>query len=132
VRVTDERRSTWTAKAPRIAGGKVSWDAEIVCDEPYEVIRWRSLAGSDVDVVGEVRFIVAPGDRGTEVHVSMSYMPPAGKLGHWVAKLFGEAPTGTVREDLRNFKRVMECGEVPTLVGQPRGTCTGQGKRQTA
>jgi uncharacterized membrane protein len=132
VRVTDDRRSSWVAKAPRIAGGTVSWDAEIVRDEPNEVIRWRSLAGSDVDVVGEVRFIAAPGDRGTEVHVSMSYMPPAGRLGHWVAKMFGEAPTGTVREDLRNFKRIMECGEIPTLVGQPRGTCTGQGKRETA
>ena len=35
-----------------------------------------------------------------------------------------------MREDLRNFKRLMETGEIPTIIGQPRGTCTGQGKRE--
>jgi len=69
------------------------------------------------------------GDRGTEVHVFMDYVPPAGKLGHLVATLFGEAPRRQMREDLRNFKRLMECGEIPSINGQPRGTCTGRGAR---
>src|SRR5687768_16693370 len=89
VTVIDERRSHWVAKAPRIAGGKVEWDAEITRDEPNRAIAWRSLPGSDVDTAGEIRFTPAMGDRGTEVHVFMDYVPPAGRLGHWVATLFG-------------------------------------------
>jgi uncharacterized membrane protein len=71
------------------------------------------------------------GDRGTEVHVFMDYIPPAGTLGNWIAKLFGENPSRVIREDLRNFKRIMEMGEILTTNGQPKGTCTGQGERQT-
>ena len=41
-----------------------------------------------------------------------------------------ETPQQQMREDLRNFKRVMEIGEILTTVGQPRGTCTGTGKYQ--
>jgi uncharacterized membrane protein len=130
VQVLDDRRSHWVAEAPRIAGGSVEWDAEITSDEPAQRIAWRSLPGSQVQTKGEIRFSKALGDRGTEVHVFMNYLPPAGKLGHWLATVFGESPRRQMRDDLRNFKRVMEVGEIPTTKGQPRGTCTGQGKRE--
>lgn len=131
VRVLDDRHSHWVAKAPRIAGGSVEWDAEVTRDEPNVVIGWRSLPGSDVDSVGQVRFVPAKGERGTELHVLMEYVPPAGRLGHWIAKLFGQSPQQQIGEDLRNFKRLMETGEIPTTTGQPQGTCTGTGKRST-
>jgi len=124
----DERRSRWTATA--IAGKQVEWEAELTADEPDSRIAWRSLPGSDVDTIGEVRFEKAPGDRGTYVHATMSYVPPAGKLGHLIAWLFDETPQRKMRDDLRNFKRLMETGEILTTIGQPRGTCTGTGKRQ--
>ena len=92
VEIVDERHSRWTAKAPRVAGGSVTWEAEITRDEPGALIAWHSLPGSQVVTVGEVRFAPALGDRGTEVRVSMDYIPPAGRLGHWVATLFGESP----------------------------------------
>jgi len=130
VRVTDDRRSHWVAKVPRILGSSVEWDAEITQDDKNSRIAWRSLPGSDIDTVGQIRFTPAMGDRGTEVHVFMDYVPPAGKLGHWVAILFGQHPRRQMRDDLRNFKRLMEVGEIPTIQGQSRGTCTGQGKRE--
>jgi len=131
VRVTDDRRSHWVAKAPRIYGGKVEWDAEITQDEPNQLIAWRSLAGSDIDTAGQITFSKAMGDRGSMVHVTMQYVPPAGKLGHFIASMLGENPKRVVREDLRNFKRVMEIGEPLTIIGQPHGTCTGRGKEYT-
>jgi uncharacterized membrane protein len=115
----DGNRSTWTADAPTIAGGSVSWQAEISADEPNRRIAWKSVAGSSVDTLGEITFNKAPGDRGTEVHVSMKYVPPGGILGHWLATAFGLAPRRQMREDLRNFKRIMENGELPTTEGQP-------------
>jgi len=125
VEVLDERRSHWVARAPRIAGGSVEWDAEIVEERPNERIEWRSLPGSDVDNQGAVEFKRAPGDRGTAVRVAMEYAPPAGRIGSFFAKLFGENPEGQIREDLRSFKRVMEIGESITTKGQSRGACLG-------
>ena len=130
VQVLDEKRSHWVAKAPSIAGGKVEWDAEIINDEPNALIAWRSLENADVDNAGSVRFVPAPGDRGTEVKVVIDYIPPAGRVGKWVAKLFGEAPDQQIQEDLRKFKRVMETGEFATTKGQPRGNCSGGGERE--
>lgn len=135
VTVIDSTKSHWVAKAPSIAAplsGEVSWDAEITRDEPNALISWRSLPGSTVDNAGTVRFSQAMGDRGTIVNVTLSYVPPAGKLGHAVAKLFGRDAAHEAREGLRSFKRYMETGEVPTTEGQPRGTCTGQGKYEGA
>jgi uncharacterized membrane protein len=124
----DDRRSHWIASAPAIAGGKIEWDAEIVEDRTNERIAWRSLPGSYVENQGSVQFVKMPGDRGTAVRVELAYHPPAGVLGKWVAKLFGEAPDQQIREDLRTFKRVMEIGEEITTEGQPHGTCMGLGK----
>ncbi len=123
-------RTHWVATIPKLGGAQVEWDAEVTADEPNRRIAWRSLPGSQVDTVGEIRFEKAPGDRGTFVHAVMSYVPPAGKLGHALAWLLNETPQQKMRDDLRNFKRIMEVGEILTTVGQSRGTCTGTGKRQ--
>jgi uncharacterized membrane protein len=132
VSVIDDRRSHWIAKAPRLAGGSVEWDAEIVRDEPNTRIEWRSLPGAEISNRGSVEFSDAPGDRGTFVRVTLEYLPPGGTVGRYLAKLFGEEPEVQIREDLRNFKRIMETGEVVTVAGQPRGACLGKGKRQAS
>jgi uncharacterized membrane protein len=103
-------RSRWKAKGP--AGTTFEWDAEIAIDRPNEMIAWRSLEGSDVMNQGSVKFLTAPGDRGTEVRVELHYEPPAGALGRAVAKLFGREPGQEVEGDLRRFKQIMETGEV--------------------
>lgn len=110
VRVTDEQRSHWVAKAP--LGMKVEWDAEIVHEQANKVIGWQSLPGADVDTAGSVHFLPAAGGRGTEVRVSLKYDPPLGKAGAYLARLFGEAPGQTVREDLERFKQLMEAGVI--------------------
>jgi uncharacterized membrane protein len=108
-------RSHWVAQGPM--GSRVEWDAEILTDRPSETISWRSLPGSQVATAGSVHFTRAPGDRGTEVKVSLKYDPPGGKVGAAVAFLFGKSPEWEVREDLRRFKRLLETGEVPTTAG---------------
>jgi uncharacterized membrane protein len=110
VRELDDRRSYWKAHAP--LGLTVEWSAEIVEDRANERISWRSAEGSQVPNSGTVRFLRAPGDRGTEVHLELGYDPPAGKLGATIAKLFGEEPSQQVDGDLRRLKQVLETGEV--------------------
>jgi uncharacterized membrane protein len=110
VQVSGGNRSHWKAKAP--AGTSVEWDAVTIEDRPNELIAWRSVEGADVPNVGVVRFVRAPGGRGTEIHVELRYDPPAGKLGSLVAKLFGDEPGQQVDGDLRRLKQVLEIGEV--------------------
>ena len=132
VRVIDDRRSHWAARLPRVAGGqRLEWDAEITRDDPNSLIAWQSVAGSDIETSGRIRFAPAMGDRGTEVHVFMEYVPPGGMLTAMLAPLLSKGSKRMIREDLRNFKRIMEIGEIPTIIGQPHGTCTGQGERYT-
>ncbi len=119
VTVQDEKRSHWIAEGP--AGTTVSWDADVINDKPGELIAWNSRAGGDVDTAGSIRFRDGPPERGTEVKVSLSYIPPGGKLGAAVAKLFGHSGEAEVREDLRRFKQLMEAGEIPTTEGQSHG-----------
>jgi uncharacterized membrane protein len=111
--------SRWVASAP--LGQTVDWMAEIVEERENEVIAWRSLPGSQVETYGRVVFQDAPGDRGTEVSISLQYKPPGGSAGALVAKLFGEEPNVQIREDLRRFKQVIETGERATTIGQTSG-----------
>jgi uncharacterized membrane protein len=127
VRELDARRSRWVAEAPAIAGGRVTWEAEITADVPGERIAWRSLPGSEIENEGSVSFERTR--RGTVVRVELRYVAPAGPLGRLVAKLFGGSPEAQVREDLRSFKRLMETGEVLTTQGQSHGTCTKPAQR---
>jgi uncharacterized membrane protein len=115
----NNRWSEWTARGP--LGSRVTWNAEITDERENHYIVWRSLPGSDIETAGSVQFRNAPAERGTEVTVSLEYIPPAGKTGHVVARLFGENPEQQIREDLRHFKQLLECGEIPTTEGQSHG-----------
>ena len=73
-----------------------------------------------------MRFGAAPGGRGTEVRVELSYDPPGGKLGNAVARLLGEEPRQQVTDDLRRFKQILETGEVVRSEGSPEGHRSGR------
>ena len=119
VKALDARRSHWVAAAP--VGRTVEWDAEIIADELNELIGWRTLDGADVVSAGSVHFKPTGKQQETIVHVRLQYEPPAGKLGAVMVRMFGDAPAQSIHEDLRRFKALMEAGEIPTTVGQPRG-----------
>jgi hypothetical protein len=61
---------------------------------------------------GAVTFTAAPGGRGTEIHVSVDYDPPGGRVGSTVARAFGKEPGQEIQVDLRRLKQVLEVGEV--------------------
>jgi uncharacterized membrane protein len=130
VRVLDDRRSAWKAKGP--IGSQYEWQAEITEDRPGERIAWRSLPPSDAFNSGVVKFMPAPRDQGTEVHVELQYAPPAGSLGAAIAKLFGREPGQQVMSDLRRLKQVLEVGEVirsdASVAAGPHPARPGAGK----
>lgn len=123
-------QSHWVAQAP--GGTEVEWDAEIVTERENEEISWRSLAGSEIENTGSVRFEDAPADRGTEVRVELSYDAPGGAAGAALAKWFGEEPSQQLTDDLRRFKQVMETGEVVLSDGSLRGAGEGASAERPA
>lgn len=120
-------RSRWVARAP----GKfmLVWDAEIVEDRAGERIAWRSLPGGDVETSGEVRFVEAPGNRGSEVHARIEYLAPGGLVGEALAWLFRPITAERFHEDLRRFKQLLESGEIPTIQGQTSGRLPPESRR---
>ena len=126
VTVDEDGTSHWVAKAP--LGRSVSWDAEIMEEEPATHICWRSLPGSQIMNDGMVIFKQAPGGRGTEVHVTLTYQPPAGQLGRAIALMTGEEPKMQIKNDLLRLKRLLETGEIATAEGQPHGERSIKGR----
>jgi len=111
VRVIDSRTSRWSVKAP--LGSKVEWDAQIINDEPNRLIAWRSVGNAQVDNSGSVRFVPAADEPGvTDVHVTIDYIPPAGRVGDLIARLFGESPQRQVKEDLHRLKQMLDGEEL--------------------
>lgn len=119
VTMTGDNRSHWVALAR--AAAPVEWDAETTEDVPNQRISWRSLPGSAVQTQGTVRFVPAPGNRGTEVHVTLSYAGPGGSLTKPAGTLLVALTAQQVKNDVLRLKEMMETGEAATTLGQPQG-----------
>jgi hypothetical protein len=73
------------------------------------------------EVDARVTFAAAPGDRGTEIHVTLEHDAPAGRLGEVVDKVRGALPRAKVMDELRRFKQRVETGVVVRSDGSPEG-----------
>lgn len=109
VEVIDNTRSHWVLKLPT-GVAKVSWDAEIVHDEPGYMIGWSSLPDSIIDNAGKVRFRDTI-NGGTLVDVVITYQPPAGGLGYSLAHVLNPVFKKLVDDDVQNFKQYMDIAE---------------------
>ena len=110
VRRGEGNMSHWKVRGP--AGTTVEWDAEITRMEPNEMIAWKSTENATVPNAGYVIF--EPNEQGgTEVTVRLSYNPPAGAIGHAIAKVFGADPKSEMDQDLMRMKSMIETGSIP-------------------
>jgi uncharacterized membrane protein len=117
VRMTGEDTSHWRVKGP--LGKSVEFDAKTTEMDPNRGIGWNTVDG-EVMTSGEVRFEEILQDR-TRVEVTMNYAdPPGGKVGEVVAEAISN-PESTVREDLQNFSRIVERGELGGVESQTPG-----------
>lgn len=114
--VLDDKRSHWVVKAP--AGARVEWDAVVTDEAEGRHIAWEA-ENADVPNSGRVEFREA-GERGTVVHATIVYDPPAGVVGKLIAKMFQREPNMQARQDLKRFKQLMETGEVATRARNSR------------
>lgn len=104
----------------------MSQKAAVTVIRPREDVErlWRDpqYRPPDVDGAGmTVRFVDAPGDRGTEIHVHVLKRAPGGQLGEAVQKVLGTEPLAKLKDELRRFKQRVETGEIPRSDGTPGG-----------
>lgn len=116
----DDTTSEWSAEIPG-GLGTIEWEAEIIREETDHLIVWRSLPGSEIENSGEVRFEDAMRGKGTIVESTISYRPPAGKVGGLAAKLLNPAFQSVVENDLKEFKKLMEKGGKAKRRSSPAG-----------
>ena len=108
VRMTGQDTSHWRVKGP--LGKSVEFDAKTTEMDPSRGIGWNTVDG-EVMTSGEVRFDEVSTDR-TRVEVTMNYAdPPGGKVGELAASVVSN-PEREMREDLENFARKIERGEL--------------------
>jgi uncharacterized membrane protein len=105
IRRLGNNTSRWVAVGP--AGTAVDWDAQITHYEPNKLLAWKSLPGSTIRTSGILRLERLPGPA-TRVSLKLSYLPPAGALGHAVASLFGDDPKKALDDDLNRLKILLE------------------------
>jgi uncharacterized membrane protein len=119
VRALDPVRSRWVVAGPM--GIEVSWDADLTAYAPGEIIAWQSIPGAMVENAGVMRFFEdeRQGQSGTRVDIKLSYNPPAGALGHVVARLFGADAKSEMDGDLARVKTTLETGHPPHDAAQP-------------
>jgi uncharacterized membrane protein len=120
VRRLSDDRSQWVVSGP--AGVPVTWQTVETHRVPNELIAWRTEpqgGGDTVTHAGTVRFQpTAYG--GTRLHITMSYTPVGGAIGHGMAALLGADPKHAMDEDLVRFKSLFEHGKTTAREGTVR------------
>ena len=108
VRMSGRDTSHWRVKGP--LGKSVEFDAGTTEMDPDRGIGWNTTGG-EVMTSGEARFEeVSPGR--TRIEVTMNYAdPPGGKVGEVAADLISN-PERNLKEDVENFARIVERGEL--------------------
>jgi uncharacterized membrane protein len=110
VRRIDDGMYRWKVGGP--AGLLIEWDAAITELDFNKTLAWKSLPGAIIWQEGVTRFTSNPDDT-TRLDIKMSYKPPAGLLGHEIAKLFGVDPKQEMDDDLMRMKSFIETGVPP-------------------
>ncbi|MBA2692047.1 MAG: SRPBCC family protein [Rubrobacter sp.] len=106
--MTGQDTSHWKVKGP--LGKSVQFDARTTEMNPERGIGWNTEDG-EVMTSGEAKFEEVAPDR-TRIEVTMNYAdPPGGKVGEVAANILSN-PEKNMKEDLENFARIVESGEM--------------------
>lgn len=119
-------RTHWEVDGP--AGSTVEWEALTTRFEPNAMFAWKSLEGEAIRQAGRMRF--AENEHGgARVRIELQYKPPAGALGHAVAKMFGRDPKQQMDDDLARLKMVIETGNPPSDAAVPISVADESGRQ---
>lgn len=112
-----EDRHRWSVEGP--LGRTLSWETEIVEEQPGESLRWEAVDGSLVSADGSIDLRPAPGDRGTRMTLRARVDPPGGRYGAAALERLDIVPESLVGAALDRSKSLVETGEIPTTARSP-------------
>jgi len=128
VHLRDGEGSTGVGVAHDTGGGPARVRTAITVFRDEDEVRrefggfdWRALDPVELERAGAVRFVAAPGARGTEVHVEHQPGTRRGAVGAVLAKAVGRAPDQEINDDLRRFKSRVETGVLVQSETSPEG-----------
>ena len=104
VEVRADGTSRWQVAGP--AGVTVEWQSTTTALEENRLIAWATTEDSAVQHTGTIR--LSADGTATRLHVTIDYTPPAGALGHAIARLFGADPASELDHDLGRLKLAIE------------------------
>ena len=107
--------------------GGTAHPIEVIVQAAGRSAHWRIESGPRAHD-GRLKLVPAPGDRGTELQVELTY--PQGRLRHRVDTVRGHDPDQRLRTVLRRIKSVIESGQVVSTMNEPSGR-TGATERLT-
>lgn len=111
--------------------GKIELEALLVEARPNELVHWRTISESLLQVNERMQFSPAPQGLGTiatlNYQVDFSNVPAGGVL-RAIGEFFERAPRSMLRKVLENFKSIAETGEIPTLERNPSARMRQDGK----
>ena len=126
VDVLSATESRWIAKA--LSGGEgPNWRCVLDRVDEDRLLTWHTVGETALPHRASLMLSPAPGDRGTEVRLTLVYRVPATE----VAALLGVTPEGQAEEALRRLKQRVETGELSTIERQPRGNGSGSFREAT-
>jgi len=125
--VTAEGEAGLQIKLAGPFGKSFAFSVEIIESRPAELVRWRSLPDSPLPCQWLARFEPAPrAELGTELTLSVRFDPPGGVLLHKLWQSLDLGPQLLVDRTLRNFKSLVEAGEVPSTRHNPAARATSR------
>lgn len=132
VDVLSATESRWIAKsatpsAAGAAGGAPDWRCVLDRVDEDRLLTWHTVGETALPHRASLMLSPAPGDRGTEVRLTLVYRVPATE----VAALLGTTPAAQAEEALRRLKQRVETGELSTIERQPRGGTSGPFREAT-
>ncbi|KAA0597248.1 putative membrane protein [Azospirillum lipoferum] len=124
VDVLSATESNWIAKS---RGELLNWRCVLDRVDEDRLLTWHTVGETALPHRASLMLSPAPGDRGTEVRLTLVYRVPATE----VATLLGTTPAGQAEEALRRLKQRVETGELSTIERQPRGGTSGSFREAT-
>jgi uncharacterized membrane protein len=103
----------WRWKVNPIGSYKLDWETEPIVSEPPNLMSWKSVRESPLEQAGSVKFSPAPGGKGTEVQMTVSWLA-TGPMSGVALPFLGKGSAWHASETLRRAKQLLETGELTT------------------
>jgi uncharacterized membrane protein len=87
----------------------------------FRQFAWSGFDPTMLEARGGVRFMPAPGSRGTELHLDHDPRVAGGAFGASAMRLAGRSPDQKINDELRRFKALLETGVEPRSEKTPAG-----------